>query len=261
MTAELIPVDYTPEEPPRPHDGEKELTIIEHLQELRNRMFVMALAIGAGTLFGLFVAKRAIAFLEVPAKRVYTDFQPQQVEPLEFVGAYFKVALLVGLIIAMPVIVYEVLAFVVPALTRKERRWMFPILFGIFGLFLLGVVFSYFLVIPRALDFILNFGKDQAQPHIRIGLYVDFVVRLVFWTGVLFELPIVMMAPAKFGVISSKRYLHWWRYAIVLGFLAAAAVIPNISPIEQISVAIPIIFLYFIGVLLAKLVEPKDKSN
>ncbi len=234
-----------------------ELTIMEHLQELRKRVFIMALAIGGGTVFGLVIAKRVIEFLEQPAKQVYTNFKPQQVEPLEFVGAYFKVALLVGLIIAMPIVIYEILAFVVPALTRTERRWMFPILFGVLALFLLGVVFSYYLVIPRALDFILNFGKDQADPHIRIGLYIDFVVRLVFWTGVLFELPIVMMVPAKFGIIRANKYLKWWRYAIVLGFLAAAAVIPNISPIEQISVAVPIIGLYFVGIGLSKLVQPK----
>ncbi len=237
-----------------------ELTIMEHLLELRRRVFIMAAGIGVGTVAGLIFAKRIINFLEQPARNVYPNFRPQQVEPLEFVGAYFKVALLVGLIIAMPILIYEILAFVVPALTRNERRWMFPILFGVLTLFLLGVVFSYYLVIPRALDFILNFGRDQADPHIRIGLYIDFVVRLVFWTGVLFELPIVMMVPAKFGIITARKYLKWWRYAIVLGFFAAAAVIPNISPIEQITVAVPIIGLYFVGVGLAKLVQPKPVS-
>jgi len=241
-------------------EGGQELTIMQHLYELRRRLFAMALAIAIGTGIGLFLAKRGIDFLERPAKSVYPNFAPSQIEPLEFVGAYFKVALLIGLIIAMPILVYEILAFVVPALTRKERRWMFPILFGVFGLFLSGVVFSYYLVVPRALDFILNFGKGQVDIHIRVGLYVDFVVRLVFWTGVLFELPIVMMVPAKFGIIRARKYLKWWRYAIVLGFLAAAAVIPNISPIEQISVAIPIIGLYFVGVGLAKLVQPKQAA-
>src|SRR6476620_8963054 len=80
-------------------EGGRELTIMEHLAELRSRMFYMAAAVGAGTLFGLFVAKRAITFLEEPAKAVYPNFRPQQVEPLEFVGAYFKVAILIGLII------------------------------------------------------------------------------------------------------------------------------------------------------------------
>lgn len=254
-----LPDDYEPQEQ-QTDAGGQELTIMEHLNELRHRLFVMALAIAVGTGVGLFTAKRGIDFLERPAKSVYPNFTPYQIEPLEFVGSYFKVALLTGLIIAMPVLVYQILAFVVPALTRKERRWMFPIMFGVFALFLGGVVFSYYLVVPRALDFILNFGKGTVEPHIRVGLYVDFIVRLVFWTGVLFELPIVMMVPAKFGIIRANRYLKWWRYAIVLGFLAAAAVIPNISPIEQISVAIPIIGLYFVGVGLAKLVQPKQQA-
>jgi len=250
---------YSDAEPPRPpHDeGGGELTIMEHLVELRQRLFISAVAVAVGTGIGLVVSKRAILFLEEPAKHVYKNFVLQQIEPLEFVSSYFKVAILIGLIIAMPVLLYEILAFIVPALTKTERRWLFPILAGTFGLFILGVIFSYYLVIPRTLDFLLNFGRGEAEPRIRIGLYVDLIVRLVFWTGVMFEVPIVMMVPAKFGIITAKRYLKWWRYAIVLGFVAAAAVIPNINPVEQISVAVPIIGLYFVGVGLAKLVQPK----
>jgi sec-independent protein translocase protein TatC len=254
MTAQPTPPDEDAQES---QDGGRELTIMEHLQELRGRLFKSALAVAIGTGVGLLISKRAIEFLEKPAKQVHPGFQLQYLEPLEFVSAYFKVAILIGLIIAMPVLVYELLAFVVPALTRKERKWLFPILSGTVFLFLLGVVFSYYLVVPRTLDFVLNFGADVAAPHIRIASYIDFTVRLIFWTGVMFELPIVMMAPAKFGVISPQRYLRWWRYAIVLGFVAAAAVIPNINPLQQVMVAAPIIGLYFVGVGLAWIVQPK----
>src|SRR5207248_1355098 len=151
-------------------------------------------------------------------------------------------------------------AFIVPGLTRKERRWLYPILGGTLGLFILGVVFSYYLVLPRTLSFLLNFSEAEASPNIRIGSYIDIVVHLIFWTGVIFELPLIMMAPAKFGIISARRYLKWWRYAIVLGFVAAAAVIPNINPLEQVMVAVPVIGLYFLGVLLAWLVQPKQAT-
>lgn len=254
MAAEREPPPYSPDP-----EGGRELTIMEHLQELRSRLFKSALAVAVGTVVGLIIAKATIKFLERPAQDVHPGFRLQQLEPLEFVGAYFKVALLVGLIIAMPVLVYQTLAFIVPALTKNERKWLFPIIFGTVALFLLGVVFSYYLVVPRTLDFLLNFGADVADPHIRIGLYVDFIVRLVFWTGVMFEVPIVMMAPAKFGIVTAQRYLKWWRYAIVLGFVGAAAVIPNINPLQQCMVAVPIIGLYFVGVGLAKLVQPKPK--
>lgn len=256
MTAEPLP----PPEPPQ-NDGDRELTIMEHLKELRNRLFVMALAMGIFTIVGLLISRQAIDFLKRPGAQVHPGFQLYQIEPLEALSAYLKVAILIGLIGSMPVLVYEIMAFVVPALTRSERKWVFPIIFATFALFLSGAAFSYFLVIPRTLDFLLNFTSKQAQPNIRIGLYIDLLVRLVFWVGVMFELPLLMMFPAKFGIISARRYLKWWRYAIVLGFVAAAAVIPNINPIEQISVALPIIGLYFLGVGLAWIFQPKKDKN
>jgi sec-independent protein translocase protein TatC len=221
----------------------------------------MALSMGIFTVVGLIISRQAINFLKKPGERVHPGFQLYQIEPLEALSAYLKVAILIGLICSMPIIVYEIMAFVVPALTRNERKWAFPVIFATFGLFIAGAAFSYFLVIPRTLDFLLNFTSQQAFPAIRIGLYIDLLVRLVFWVGVLFELPLLMMFPAKFGIISARRYLKWWRYAIVLGFVAAAAVIPNINPIEQISVAVPIIALYFLGVGLAWFVQPKKNEE
>jgi sec-independent protein translocase protein TatC len=258
VVADPISPDEAEERPGE--GGGRELTIMEHLKELRDRMFWSAIAVVCGTTVGLFVGQRVIRFLEEPAKHAYKGFQLVQLAPLDFLGSYFKVGLLCGLTLAMPVLVYQGLAFVVPALTRNERIWLFPIMFGAFGLFLVGVVFAYFVVVPRALDFLLNFGSGEAVPTYRVSTYIDFVVRIVFWTGLMFELPILMMAPAKFGVVSARRYLKWWRYAIVGGFVAAAAVIPNISPVEQISVALPIIGLYFIGCGLAWLVQPKVKT-
>jgi sec-independent protein translocase protein TatC len=256
MAAQRKPDEYNQPEP----GGGRELTIMEHLQELRNRMFISAVAIVIGTVIGLIISFRAIDFLLQPGRDALPTFKPIFTDVFENTGVYFKVAILIGLMISMPVLVYEILAFVVPALTTSEKKWVFPILFGAVGLFLVGVAFSYYVVVPSALKFLLNWGHSVAEPTIRIGLYIDFVVRLVFWVGVFFELPIIMLAPAKFGIISAKRYLKWWRYAVVLGFLAAAAVIPNINPLQQIVVAAPIIALYFAGCGLAWLVQPK-KSN
>jgi sec-independent protein translocase protein TatC len=229
---------------------------MEHLQELRDRIFKAGAVVLVTTAIGLYFAQRIINFLLEPAKHAYKDFHLIQLKPLDYLGVYFKVGLMTGLILAMPWIVYQVLAYVVPALTRTERKWVFPILTLATLLFAGGVVFAYYIVVPRALDFLLNFGREQATPMYQVNTYVDFIVRIVFWIGVMFELPIIMMAPAAFGVITPRRYLKWWRYAIVLGFVAAAAVIPNISPIEQVSVAVPIIMLYFVGVGLAWLVQP-----
>lgn len=244
-------------EPARKGGDGKELTIMEHLAEFRQRLFISALAIAIGTVVGLIFSKPLITFLEQPAKSVDPGFIALQVDPFEFVTAYFKIALLAGIMLALPVLLFEFLAFVVPALTTTEKRWLFPILFSALALFAIGVVFSYYLVVPRTLDFLLNFGKGQVKPEIRIGSYIDTVGHLLFWTGLMFELPLLMMVPAKFGIVTPKRYLKWWRYAIVFAFVCAAAVIPNINPLLQVIVAGPIILLYLSGVGLAWIVQPR----
>jgi sec-independent protein translocase protein TatC len=237
------------------YEGGKPLTLYEHLAELRSRLVVTAFGIGGTTLFSLFFTKQILAFLLAPGRHAYHGFVPIFTEPMEYVSVYFEIALLLGIILAMPIILYEIFMFVTPALTRKERRWVFPVVFGAFLFFLLGVVFAYEVALEPALNFFLNFGNSIATPQIRIGKYIDFVTHLVLWTGLFFETPLVMMGLAVLGIMSARGFLKLWRYAIVLGFLFAAFVIPAISPLAQTLVAAPIIALYFIGVLLAWLVQ------
>jgi sec-independent protein translocase protein TatC len=124
-------------------------------------------------------------------------------------------------------------------------------------LFLTGVAFAYYVALPPALRFLFNFGDDIAEPNIRVGSYIDFVTRLLFWTGVSFETPIVVMFLAKFRIVSARQLVHWWRLAIVAAFLIAAVVTPTIDPVTQSFVAGPIIVLYMIGTALAFLVQPR----
>ena len=237
------------------YEGGKPLTLYEHLAELRSRLVVTAFGIAATTGFSFFFTKRILEFLLTPGQRAYSGFHPIITETMEYVSAYFEIALLVGIILAMPIILYEVFMFVTPALTRKERRWVFPVVAGAFAFFLLGVVFAYTVALEPALNFFLNFGNGVVTPTIKIGSYIDFVTHLVFWTGLFFETPLVMMGLAFLGVMTARSFLKLWRYAIVLGFLFAAFVIPAISPLAQTMVAAPIIALYFVGVLLAWLVR------
>jgi sec-independent protein translocase protein TatC len=119
------------------------------------------------------------------------------------------------------------------------------------------VAFAFYIALPPALDFLLNYPEDVAEPHIKIGSYVDFVTRLLLWTGVVFETPLLIMGLARFGVVSSRQLLRFWRYAIVGAFVLAAIVTPSIDPVTQSFVAGPIIVLYGLGVVLARLVEPR----
>ena len=242
---------------PEEAEGGKYLTIWEHLAELRIRLFIAALAVVAGLIVSAVFAKDIIDFLIEPARRREANFSLQFIEPFEFIGTYFRVALLGGLTLAMPIIVYQGLSFVSPGLTRDEKRWLYSAVLGATILFLGGASFSYYIALPPALSFLFNFGEDIAEPNIRIGSYINFVTRLIFWTGVTFETPLLVMFLARFRIVTARQLLGWWRFAIVIAFVVAAIITPTIDPVTQSLVAGPIIVLYFLGIFLAWLVQPR----
>lgn len=258
QTAPPEPPPENPEEEP----GEKLLTLFEHLQELRRRVTISAVAVLVGMTVAFIFAGDIIDFLKQPAEDRSPDFQLQFIEPFEKFGAYFRVSMLGGLILAMPVVVYQALRFVTPGLRPNERRWLVLTTIGASVLFIIGVLFAYYLALPPAMDFLLNFGgEDIARPNIRIGSYIDFVTRLLFWIGVAFETPIVVMFLAKFRIVRARQLIGWWRYAIVVAFIIAAIVTPTPDPMTCTVVAVPIIALYFVGAVLAFLVQPKPASE
>jgi sec-independent protein translocase protein TatC len=161
----------------------------------------------------------------------------------------------------MPVIVVQLLRFLAPGLRSGERRWLYGTAAGAGLLFLSGVLFAYFVALPPALDFLINFENDIAEPNLRVGAYIDFVTRLLFWTGVSFETPIVIMFLARFRIVNWLQLLHWWRPALVAAFVVAAIVTPSIDPVTQTLVAGPIIVLYFIGIGLAFIVRARAPAK
>lgn len=237
-------------------DGEKVLTIIEHLQELRNRVMWSALALAVGVAVSIWpLTKYTIHFLVRPAQDELPGFKLHQFQLLDYWSTYFRVSLLLGIAIAMPVIMYEFLAFVGPGLTKNERRWLYPIVVGASAMFLLGMAFGYYLELPPALRFLLKPNTSDVEPTIGVQTYIDTVTRLLLITGLVFEMPFVIMGLAKIGVVTSRKLWGWSRYAIVASSLLAAVVTPSIDPITMIIVMIPIVILYFVGVGLAKIVE------
>lgn len=251
----------TAEEPSsQPEDEAKEgkyMTIMDHLRELRYRLMVSALTVVVTTGISIYFAGRMLNFLKKPAEDRSDAFFLIFTEPMEGLVAYFRIALMAGITFAMPMLIYQTLMFVSPALTSKEKRWVYSIVFGASLAFAAGVAFAFYIALPPALGFLLNYPEDVAEPHIRVGSYVDFVTRLLLWTGLVFETPLLIMGLARFGVVSSRQLLRLWRYAIVGAFVVAAIVTPSIDPVTQSLVAGPIIVLYGAGIVLARLVEPR----
>lgn len=252
----VAPPDLPPEIP-APEPGEKYLSLLEHLQELRFRVMVCAFAVVIGLGISAYFAKDLISFMQDPAKDRAPGVQFQSLEPMESFVTYFRVALLGGLICGMPVIVYQLLRFVSPGLKPGERVWLYGTVIGATALFLVGVAFAYYVALPPAMDFLLNFNTDLSQPNIRIGSYIDFVTRLVFWIGVSFETPLVIMYLARLRIVRARQLLAWWRYAIVAIAVIAAIVTPTVDPVTMSLVMGPLIVLYFLGILLAVIVQPK----
>jgi len=235
--------------------GERYLTLMEHLSELRYRVTVSGLAVVVGLAVTAIIADDIIEFLKEPAEDRSENFQLQFIEPFENFVVYFKVALLGGLVLGMPVIVYQILRFIGPGLRGSERRWLYGTVAGSFFMFISGVAFAYYVALPPAMDFLLNFNDDLAQPNIRIGSYIDFVTRLLFWTGVSFQMPIIVMYLGRFNIITPRQMLQWWRYAIVLIAVVAAIITPTIDPVTMSLVMAPLIVLYFLGIILAWIVR------
>ena len=167
-----------------------------------------------------------------PGESRVEDFELIFTQPLEYWTTFFRVMLLLAITFAMPVMVWQFLAFVGPGLTRNEKKWAYPIVLGASFMFVAGCAFAFYIELPPALNFLLD-GGDIAKPLISVKSYVDFVTRLMLVTGLVFETPFLVMGLAKVGLVTSRKLLGWWRFAIVGAFIV----------------------LYFVGIAMARLVE------
>ncbi len=262
------PTTEPPDEPPIPPpddpeldedlggDEGAELTLGEHLVEIRHRLTVATLSVVLTTVVTLVFAEQILDYLLQPGRDALPNFRPIYTELLGYIGAYIKISLMLGIAGAMPVIVYQVYAFIHPGLTRAERRWILPIVFVATFAFAAGGAFAFYLGWPPALDFLLNFGDNIADPQVRINNYIDMLTRFVFWTGIIFEMPLFLMGLGAFGLVTAKKLVGMWRWAIIGSFLLAALITPSIDPVTQTIVAVPAMGLYGLGVLLVRIVEP-----
>lgn len=257
------PADPTPPlaSVPSGHQGGPEMTLLDHLKELRNRVLVSAVAVVLGMLICFFFWQDILGWLLAPAREQIAGFRVASFSPTDRISIIVKIGLYGGMMLASPVLIYELLAFIVPGLTPRERRLLIP---GIAGtvLFLLGgMAFAYWVILPASLGFLLELGSNEIENVTGIKQYVDFVVRIIFWVGVSFELPMVMLLAARLGVVRARQLLGFWRYAIIVIFVIAAVVTPTPDPITQTMVAGPLLVLYFVGILFAKLVQkPRDPA-
>lgn len=231
------------------------LPLREHFRELRNRILACVGAILVGSAVSFYFYQDIFAFLILPAQQVAADhdFRIIYTEVTELLGATVRVSLLGGFVLALPVILYNAIRFIAPGLTPRERKVLFSFLPAALLAFIGGMAFGYFVMIPPALRFLLTFGSDIAEPLIRISNLVNIMVRLLFWLGLSFETPLVMYVLATLGIVNARGFARFRRLWLVASFVIAAAITPTIDPVNQAIVAGPLIVLYELGILLARL--------
>lgn len=237
--------------PSDPDAPEQRMSYIEHLLELRNRLVIVAVGILITTTLCFFFAQQLLdLFLAIKPKDIHVTIQAIKVT--ETFVTYFRVALTAGLILSMPIIIYQLLRFLAPGLRPQERRWVLGGLPFIILFFVSGVLFGYFVLLPNALEFLLSFGSSEIEKNILLSDYISFVTTFLIAIGAVFEMPPVMFMLAKLRILSAKRMGSFRRYAIVLIVIIAAIITPTPDPFNQMAVAIPMYLLYELGILLAR---------
>lgn len=228
----------------------------DHLDELRQRLTKAAFALVVGTLAGIAVATPVLQYLIAP----YGE-RLQTLGPTESVVAYFRVALLIGGILAIPIITYQVLMFVLPGLTRRESRILLASILPVTLLFIVGVAFAWFVLVPPAFNFLQNFQTDIFKPEWQADQYLGFVTALLFWMGVAFETPLVFFVLSLLGFVSAMNLIRSWRIAIIGSAVAAAMITPTIDPVNMMLVMGPLLALYLLSIILVFIGRRISGSN
>jgi sec-independent protein translocase protein TatC len=225
-----------------------EMSLFDHLEELRQRIFYALIAVVVCVAGCFLVVKPIVQLLEVPAQGV----KFLQLAPGEYFFVSIKVAGYSGLLVASPFILYQIIQFVLPGLTRRERRLVAPVVLGSSILFFVGLAFAYIALVPAALNFFISYGADVVEQLWSIDKYFEFVLLLMFSTGLAFQIPIIQLLLGFLGIVSSKQMLSGWRFVIIGATVLGAVLTPSTDPLTQSLLAGAVLALYFGGIGMVK---------
>ncbi len=232
------------------------MTLREHLVEFRTRLSISVIAVLVCSMAFWPFKDFVFALLQSP---LGPEVSLQQIEPTEAFFSFFKVAVLGGIGIASPVILYQVMAYISPGLYPDEKRLFYASIPAMLAMFFVGVLFCWFVILRFTLNFLTGFAPSDINTELSIDSYVSFVARMLLIVGLVFETPFVIYLLARFRIVSAARLRGFRRYAIVVIVIVAAVITPTPDPFTQMSVAIPMYALYELGVLLAGMAGPKDR--
>lgn len=241
---------------------------VPHLLELRDRIIKAFAGIMVGAILGsyvVFAQPFGTPIIDFLAQHFLGESWQQRLQTVgtaELFVSYMSLALVIGVAVAMPVLVYQIVAFFAPGLYANEKRVVFTVLPFVFELFVAGLVFGWFFTVPSAINFLANFGSNSKAVQIQptVSDFLDIISRLLLWNGVIFELPAIIYLLARIGVVNAQMLSRTRRYAIVVIVIIAAVITPTGDPFNLMLLAVPMYALYEMGIFLARLVPKKQDA-
>jgi sec-independent protein translocase protein TatC len=232
-----------------------------HLEELRRRLIICAIAVGIGFSISYIFAKQLFSYLILPLTKVLPDDSRLIFTNLpEMFIAYIKVALVAGIILAIPIIFYQLWMFLAPALYKKEKKYIIPFVLFSSILFAVGALFGYLVVFPYGFKFFISFATEDIQALPSVKQYFSFAIRLLLAFGLVFEMPIVVLFLTKIGLITPDKMKKFRKFAILGSFILSAILTPP-DVATQLMMALPIIILYEISIFLSKAIYRKKEGK
>ena len=250
------------------------LPLTEHLTELRKRLLISVVVLFIAFLFIFNYSEELFNILTFPLKAElkfdlvspFIHLREKAAPRLVFFAVaeafwmHLKVSFVAAFIASLPVILYQLWSFIAPGLLEREKRYVMPFVFFSTLLFLIGALFCFSVVLPFAITFLLGYKTASFTPMLSVEKYIDFCLKFILAFGAIFELPLVILFLARFGIVSPKTLARHRKYAVLFAFIAAAVLTPTPDAFNQVLMAVPIIILYEIGILLSIIIYRKKKS-
>ena len=237
--------------------NEAEMSLTEHLEEVRQRAFWSLSLLLITIISCVLTVKNIVKLLQEPA----TGIKFLQLAPGEYFFASLKVAVYTGFFISSPFIIYQIILFILPGMTRGERKTLLPVVVGSVILFIFGLACGYFFLAPAALNFFINYGSDVVEPFWSFEQYFEFILVLLFSTGLAFQLPVIQVVLGSLKIFPSRLMFSVWRYVILGSTIIGAILTPSVDPVTQIFMSSIIMVLYFGGAGLVYLIERSQSDT
>ena len=237
---------------------DRELGLSEHLGELRKRLIICLVSLGIGIVCSMPFAQLLLRVLKFPAAGLIEKlvfFSPQEAFLI-----YMRIAFFCGLSFSMPVILYQLWSFVSPAMDERLKRYSNDFIIGSSFLFFIRFLFSYYLLIPPALKFLLSFASEDLEPVISATKYISFVLSLIFGCGLVFLMPILSLIFTKLGLINARVLRRKYKYALVIILIVSAIITPTPDAFNMCLLALPMLFLYELSIWISFFARPRTKA-